>query len=608
MVYEEVSGKGEAELAAYYLQNGKGTHAYRYFGVHRIQDRVGWWYVFRVAAPGADAVFLVGEFNAWEPAPMQKIEGTGIWEIIIGSEICPEGLRYKYRVHTGAHSHDKADPYARMSECSGEGASYICTDRHYVWQDADYLARRAKQYGDRNQYAFPLNIYEVVPSLWFGSEMRQNAGEAKPLDYRMLADLLAQYAADMGYTHVLLPSPCVQGKKQQGIVAMFAPDRSLGTPDDFAYFIDRMHKEGIGVLLELCCVHPGKHSSGLCNFDGDGLYTKQNDNEIFFAYSDPYASTLLYSSALFWMREFHADGLYLDTAGMEAGRESGEFVRGLSYAVRSAMSEALLILRAGCYHGLSAEQSLGGLGYDLVINPHVESALLECFAMTSELRIGRAAWREPLREMFRENAIVALSSALCAQQAGSVFGSLQGTHTEAFAQMRTLLLYLFAIPGKKLLFMGNEIAQPTPANQANGVEWFLRELEQHESLRNYVKSLNSLYLSTPALWECDCSKAGFGYIQCENAPQGVVSFKRFDRVGREICAVFNLSDHPAKDARLDVGGRYPYYSCVFHTNPQEQSIRLQTDGRGYLALELAQMSGMLLMPDPPYGGFWFENV
>lgn len=608
MIYETEQSKGAADLAAYYLQNGKGTHAYRYFGVHRILDRQGWWYEFRVAAPGADAVSLVGEFNNWEPVAMQRQQDSGVWVIAMCTEICPEGLRYKYRIQKGERIHDKADPYARMSESSGEGASYICTESHYVWQDAGYLAGRADKCGDRERYSFPLNVYEVYPSCWLGSEAGSYSEAAKPVGYRMLADLLAQYAADMGYTHVLFPSPALQGDARQGISAYFAPDSALGSPDDFAYLIDRMHKEGIGVIIELCCQRPGKHAAGLCDFDFCGLYSKATGQERHFDYADPYTTTLLYSSALFWLREFHVDGLYLNTQGMHPDRTTGAFVRGFSSAVRSGMQDVLLLLRASGYRGLSTEQSLGGLGYDFVIDPHTEQSLLDCFAMSAELRLGRKAWCVPMQRMYTENAVLGLSSALCAQQAGSVMGSLQGTHAQAFAAMRALLLFVIGIPGKKLLFMGNEIGQPSPANAGNGVEWFLRELPDHEALRNYVKSLNRFYLSTPALWECDCTRDGFCSVECENAPEGIVAFKRFDRAGHEVCAVFNFAQDSVRDVRLALGGRYPYYTCAFGTKPDLQPARFQTDAQGYATLDLDGLCGMLLIPDAPKGGFWFENV
>ncbi len=597
--------RGAAALAAYYLQKGKGTHAYRYFGVHRLSGGQGFCYAFRVAAPGADAVSLVGEWNAWEPSPMQRQEDSGIWELIMYTDICPEGLRYKYRVQKGAHVHDKADPYARMSESGGEGASIICTESHYAWQDGAYLERRAHRYADHERYAYPMHVYEVDLVLWLGQD---GASEGIAPGYRAIGDMLAQYAADMGYTHLLLRFPGLQSGGKDGMITRFAPDASLGTPDDFAYFIDRMHKQGIGVILELACHACGSHASGLCDFDGCGLYAHHGQAQPCFDYADPYATALLYSSALYWLREYHADGLYINAEGMRADRATGEFCRTLAAAVRTGVSDALLLLRASGHRGLSVAQSFGGLGYDFVIDSNAEAALLDCFAMSNELRVGRRAWREAARGMFAENAMVSLSSQLCLARSDSVMGALQGTHAEKFATARLLYLFMTCLPGKKLTFMSNELGQLSVPSMGEGVEWFLREVGFHADLYAFVKSLGALYLHTPPLWECDCSKEGVSALPCIDAPEGVIAFKRFDRAGREVCAVFNMGAHQARGVRLALGGRYPYYTCAFSTKPDAPELRLQTDGEGCVTTDLDRLCGMLLIPDAPAGGFWFENA
>lgn len=596
--------QGLGDLAAYYLQNGKGTHAYRYFGVHKLSQEQGWSYVFRVAAPGADRVCLVGEWNGWEPVPMQQLERCGVWEIVWHADICPEGLRYKYRVYKSERVHDKADPYARMSESGGEGASVICTESHYVWQDADYLALRAQRYADHVQYAYPMHVYEVDPARWLGEDGRLTG--VMP-GYRAIGDLLSQYAADMGYTHLLLRFPGLQSGGKDGMITRMAPDAALGTPDDFAYLIDRMHKQGMGVLLEIECCQAGAHASGLCNFDGCGLYAPAGQDAPQLSLDDPYATVLLYSSALFWLREYHADGLYLCARGMKTDRATGEFVRTLAASVRSGVPDALLILRANGYRGLSAGQHYGGLGYDFVIDSIAEAALLDCFAMSAQLRVGRRAWREAVRGLYAEDAIISLSSALSERQSGSVMGSLSGTHEEKFATMRLLLLFMACLPGKKLTFMGNELGQLTSATLQEGVEWFLRDVPSHAQLCAYVKALNAFYLNTPSLWECDSTLHGIGAVECKGEHPGVIAFRRFDRAGREVCAVFNMDTQPAKGISLGVGGRYPYYDCAFATMPDTCPTRVQSDAEGYVTLDIGGLCGLLLTPALPTGGFWFDH-
>lgn len=597
MIYETEQGAGSAELASYYLQNGKGTHAYRYFGVHRLVDRPGWCYVFRVAAPGADAVSLVGEWDGWEPAPMKSTGNAGVWECVVSAAICPEGLRYKYRVQTGQSMHDKADPYARKSEGGGEGASVICTESHYAWQDQGYLQGRAYLQKEHERCAYPMQIYEVSLARWLDE---QDTG------YRKLGDLLSQYAADMGYTHVLLRRPCHQAAGKHGIVTYFVPDCTLGDPDDFAYFVDRLHKQGVGVLLELCCGAAGAHASGLCDFDGRGLYAKKAEQPARLSLDDPYATALLYSSALFWLRQYHVDGLYIDTQDLRPDRHTGELLRTLAAAVRKGMPDALLVLRADGYRGLSVGQALGGLGYDLVLDSRAEQALLDCFAASPAVRTGRRAWLDAARYLYAEDGILALSSALDAKQAGCLMESLFGEVPEKFAAMRLMLLYMTCLPAKKLICMGCEIGQFSPAFR-EGMAWFLQDMESHKALRDYVRALNGLYLQTAALWELDSSRDGMAAVVCENAPDCTVAFKRFDRAGREVCAVLHFGDRGADGVRVALGGRYPYYECIFSTDPMPKAMRLQTDGQGMITTDLGPCSGMLLAPLQPAGGFWFEN-
>lgn len=603
MIYETQAASGAASLADYYLQKGNGTHAYRYFGVHRLLDRPAWSYVFRVAAPGADRVSLVGEWDGWEPVPMQRIPQSDVWELCMRAGICPEGLRYKYLVETGDGRHYKADPYARASECSGEGASYISTEQHYVWHDRDYLSARAMHHSEHEKYAYPMNIYEAELLGWLDRD-----AVGVDANYRVIADLFAQYLADMGYTHLLLHSICRQNAGKEGIVSYFAPDSVLGTQDDFAYFVDRMHKEQIGVIMELECRTPGTHVGGLVNFDGAGAYAFLQDGRARFAYADPYATTLLYSAAMFWLREYHLDGLYINAEGMSPDRSTGDFVRGLAAHVRKGMPDALLLLRGAGHRGLSTDAAWGGLGYDLVIDPRVERAMLDCFAMPTDIRLGRQAWREPAGYVFAEDCILALSSELIAERATSVLEALEGDRVQKFASMRLLFFYMTCLPGKKLIFMGNEIGQSTAWQVGGSMEWFVRELDYHKELYQYVRALNRLYGQIPALWECDFGKDGISAVMLDNAPEGVIAFRRFDRAGREVCVLINFSPEEAQGVRARLGGRYPYYEQIFATDEQSEPNRLQTDGDGWVTLDLHGLSGILLAPLPPANGFWMENV
>ena len=605
MIYETQTVSGSASLAEYYLQNGKGTHAYRYFGVHRLKDREGWCYVFRVAAPGADRVSLVGEWDGWEPVAMERLGKSGVWEIVTCAEICPEGLRYKYLVQTKESLHYKADPYARKSESTGEGASYIYTESHYVWQDLAYLSERAQSKSEHERYAYPMNIYEVELSGWLGDrgETRESG-----TGYRVIADLLAQYAADMGYTHVLVHSIGRQNAGKDGIFTYFAPDAMLGEPDDFAYFVDRMHKQHIGVLASLECCTLGTHAGGLCHFDGTRMYTERAEGRVCFDLTDPYATSLLYSSAMFWLREYHMDGLMIDAEDMPRKHSTGIFLREMAKIVRRGAEDALLMLRASGYRGLSATSAFGGFGYDMILDARAERSLLDCFGTSPKLCVAREAWRECASYLYEEDGILALSSKLVLQRGATILNLMDGDEVQKQASMRLALLYMTCLPGKKLSFMGNEIGQMRPWEQSDGMEWFLQEFERHKALQEYVKSLGMLYLQTPALWECDYSKEGMCALQFEDAPKGVIGFKRFDRFGREICALINFGEQRTEQMRVSVGGRYPYYEQIFCTAPQNVPVRYQTDGQGIVSLSLEGRCGILLAPLEPSQGFWLENV
>lgn len=362
------------------------------------------------------------------------------------------------------------------------------------------------------------------------------------------------------------------------------------------------------MIMELECRAPGTHVGGLVDFDCAGAFACMRDGRTHFDYADPYATTLLYSAAMFWLRELHLDGLYINTEGMQAGRQTGELIRNMSESVRRGVADALLILRASGYHGLSVEPALDGLGYDLIIDPRAERALLDIFSMPPELRLGRQACREPARCLYAENSILALSSELILERASSVFGALDGTHAQKFAAMRLLYLFMACLPGKKMSFMGNEFAQLSAWTPRESVEWFVRELDSHKDFNRYVKALNALYLRTPSLWECDSTRYGLEAVTLENAPEGVIAFRRFDRAGREVCALINFGQQEATGVRIRLGGRYPYYEQIFSTGEQTDPLRLQTDADSCVTTNLPGLYGVLLAPQLPQSGFWIENA
>ena len=574
MLEKKRSLAGE-DQAPYFFHQGTNFYAYRYLGVHREGAEGNYRYVFRVWAPHATAVFLVGDFNGWqESAEMYRVSAGGVLEYVLNTPASLEGQCYKFRVYSAAGVHDKADPYAVFSETLSKTASVICTQTAHKWTDAAWMRRRRAIAEKKPFYTAPMNIYEVHLGSFLTRDGRENTAGDAYLSYRELADRLADYLTQMSYTHVeLLPiteHPLDESWGYQ-VCGYFAPTSRFGTPDDFRYFVNTMHRHHIGVILDWVPAHFPKDEHGLYEFDGGPLYEYQGKDRQesrswgtrFFDVGREEVQSFLVSSALYWMREFHIDGLRVDAVAamlyLDFDREPGEWVpnaygdnknleaiaffKKLNSAVFAEFPDALMIAEESTsWPMITKPVSDGGLGFNFKWNMGWAN---DMYAYLETDPVFRMYCHDKLTfslvYAFSENYILPISHDEVVHGKRSLLDKCFGEYEQKFATARTFFAYLMAHPGKKMTFMGSEYGQFREWDFKNQLEWFMCDYPRHDQLRRCVAALNRLYLVEPCLWARDFSWDGFRWIYADRREDNVAAFARMDGEGNEIVAVFNFS-------------------------------------------------------------------
>ena len=558
--------------------------AWKYFGVHGGRTEEGTYrYIFRVWAPDAAAISVVGDLSDWESGlPMSRGADGEIWELSLEGDADLEGSYYKYAV-TGRDGVTwlKADPYAVCSETLQNTASILRVDNKFMWQDGEWMKKRRntvcpKPRGFKPKfshfYSAPLNIYEMHLGSWRMPE--EGAEDGKYLNYRAIADLLAPYLSDMGYTHVeLLPvmEHPYDGSLGYQICGYYAPTSRYGTPEDFRYFINRMHASGIGVILDWVPACFPKDRHGLFEFDGQPLYEYQDPQRreyrktgtCFFDLGRPEVQSFLISNALYWLGEFHADGLrvnavssmlYLDydrnpgewepgPDGSHINRDAVAFLQKLNNAVHEVCPDALMIAgEAADWPGITKPTAEGGLGFSFRWDLQCAQNL---FSYTGCDPAGRKNVHHLLTELpvsaFLENQILPVSHSEVSGGKKSLVDKMFGEYDDKFCGMRTVQLYLMTMPGKKLTFMGCEFAQFREWEYTNQLEWFMIEYPRHIEMQRFFRALNHLYLENPSLWEIDDTDDGFAWIDAETAERNILSYRRRDKKGHELIVILNFS-------------------------------------------------------------------
>ena len=568
----------------------EGTHgrAYEKLGAHALPPEAGReaGTGFAVWAPNAASVSVVGDFNGWNPVTHSlapRADSSGIWEgFIPGIGL---GTLYKYHIVSlqGGYTVQKSDPYAFHCEKPPRTASVVW-DLAYEWGDDQWLGSRARV----NALNAPWSIYELHP----GSFMRVAEEQNRWLDYRELAHAVADYVTEMGFTHVeLLPvmEHPFYGSWGYQVTGYFAPTSRYGTPQDFMYFVDYLHQRGIGVILDWVPSHFPSDQHGLGYFDGTHLYEHADPRQGFhpdwnssiFNYGRAEVRNFLLSSALFWLEVYHVDALrvdavasmlYLDYArhdgewipnrfGGNENLEAVEFLKQLNLAVyRDQRDTQTIAEESTAWPMVSRPVHLGGLGFGMKWNMGWMHDTLKYLSTDPVYRkfhhhqITFSLWYA-----FNENFVLPLSHDEVVHGKGSLLGKMTGDDWQRFANLRLLYGYLWTHPGKKLLFMGGEFGQWSEWRHEESLEWHLLEYAPHAGLRKWVQDLNSLYRSTPALYERDFSPEGFEWIDCDNADDSVIVYLRRGRGSADWALVAcNFTPVPRENYHIGVplGGRW----------------------------------------------------
>ena len=566
------------------FHSGPAADAYEYLGCHAREDGEG--YVFRVWAPHAQAVSVVGDFNFWntEDLPMQKIS-EGVWQAV--SVYAKEGQAYKYCV-TGPSGRMvyKTDPYGSRCCALPDTSSMICPPDSFEWHDALYRARAAKQSAIKR----PVNIYEVHAGSW------KRHADGSYLNYEELAAELVPYVKDMGYTHIeLLPIMEYPYDPSWGyqITCYYAPTHRYGTPRQLMKFVDACHKAGIGVILDWVPAHFPKDENGLFEFDGTCCYELSDPmmNEHpdwttrIYDYGKPEVQSFLISNVCYWLRYFHVDGirvdavasmLYLDYNRRQfkpnqfGGRENLEaigFLRRLNEAAFQANPAVMMIAEESTAFPLITRPDYdGGLGFLFKWNMGWMNDMLKYMSLDPLWRKGdHNALTFSMTYAYSENFILPLSHDEVVHGKCSLINKMPGNYDDKFNNLRAFFAYQMAHPGKKLNFMGNEFAQFIEWNYTQGLDWLLLGYEKHQKMQYFVRTLNHFYLENRCLWENDSDWDGFRWLSCDDRDNSVVAFRRISRKGQELIAVCNFCPVLRENYRLPLP-KAGWYQPVLNTD------------------------------------------
>ena len=614
--------------------DGDAIRAYEFFGSHVENWDGKQGVVFRVWAPNALSVSVVGDFNGWDQDAnyMYKISEGGIWELFI--EGIGEYEIYKYCVETPwSEKLLKTDPFAFHCQTRPDNASRVFSLGNHQWRDADWYEYKNKH----NHFEQPLNIYEVHAGSW------RKYSDGNTFSYQKLADELIPYVKEMGYTHIEF-MPITEypfdGSWGYQVTGYYAPTSRYGSPDDLMEFIDRCHNEGIGVIIDWVPAHFPKDAHGLGRFDGVHCFeyedSRKGEHKEWGTYVFDFARyevvSFLISSAMFWLDKYHVDGIRVDAVAsmlyLDYNRKDGEWVAN-KYGGKEHLEAVEFLKRLNTvvhmYHPTAmmiAEESTswpmvtrpvsdGGLGFDYKWNMGWMNDMLHYMSLDPLWRpFNHDNLTFSFLYAFSENFLLPISHDEVVYGKGSLINKMPGDYDTKFAGVRVFYSYMMAHPGKKLTFMGTELGQFDEWNVNEELQWGLLEYEKHQKLNKFFSDMNKFYRDNPCMHQVDFSWEGFNWIHHDDYTQSVIAFRRIDKDGNDVIAVCNFQPMYRANYRIGVT-QYGVYNTVFNTDDDQYGgygcannpIDVMTEEEGCHGLDQS-----IVINVPPMSAMFFKCV